>query len=194
MMDISYSQIIFFTAYTSLIIYAIFIDLMEMRIPNWCSIFLFVLFIAFSTIHLSAQQIVLHFMIATLLFVVGLGMYAMSWFGAGDVKLLGAVMLWAGPSNATLFVISLALVSWVLGFALLGLRKILKFYPNAFSKSAVLRRPIAWVEKGSFPFGVAIGAGALVIAPRIFFPEMFTHNVELSSILSEFGFQGKWQG
>ena len=97
-----------------------------------------------------------------------------AWFsggiGGGDAKLLTAVMFWAGPANGLIFVLSMGAIGFVMAVGLIILRRVLKFYPNLFPNSELLRRPVAWVEVGAFPYGIAIGAAALVIGPAIFFP------------------------
>ncbi len=111
-----------------------------------------------------------HLLLAVLVFALGIGFYAMGWFGGGDVKFLTAVMFWAGPAKGLIFVLSMSAIGFVMAVGLITFRRVLKFYPNLLTNSELLRRPVAWVEEGAFPYGIAIGVAALVIGPAIFFP------------------------
>lgn len=71
----------------------------------------------------------------------GFGLFALGLFGGGDIKMLVAVLLWAGPDGAPLTLLAMALAGGILGVAMLA---------------AGRRR--------SLPYGVAIAAGGFVLA------------------------------
>ena len=73
-------------------------------------------------------------------------------------------------SGGVIFVLSMSAIGLVMAVGLITFRRVLKFYPNLLTNSELLRRPVAWVEEGAFPYGIAIGTAALFIGPAIFFP------------------------
>ena len=165
-----YINIIFIVIYIFIISYALVSDFNNLIIPNWCSIALFSGFLLYSLLFLTMRDFAWHLLASVIAFALGIGFYAFKWFGAGDVKLLAAVMLWGGPANALVFVIWMALFGWILAFGLIGLKFYLNTTPGAFSNSILLRRPMKWLEEGVCPYGIAIGIAAMIIAPAIFTP------------------------
>lgn len=156
--------------YIFIISYAIISDYRTLIIPNWCSIVLIIEFLLFSILFLTMDEFAWHLLAGAIVFVLGIGFYAFGWLGGGDVKLLTAVIFWAGPTNGLIFVLAMAAIGFVMAVGLIILRRVLIFFPNLFPNSELLRRPVAWVEEGAFPYGIAIGAAALIIGPAIFFP------------------------
>ncbi len=83
----------------ALVLYAVACDVRAYVIPNWIS----------ATIAgLALVQIVLlglgwaawpYLACGAAVLVVGFGLFVCNWLGAGDVKLLAALALWAGPSD-----------------------------------------------------------------------------------------------
>ena len=169
-MESTYINQIFALIYVVIIFYAVVSDYVGTIIPNWCSIALVVEFLIYALMFLTMREFAWHLLLGVIVFAFGIGFYAFGWFGGGDVKLLTAVMLWAGPAKGLIFVLSMCAIGFVMADGLIILRRVLKFFPNLFPNSALLRRPVAWAEEGAFPYGIAIGAGALVIWPTIFFP------------------------
>ena len=169
-MGITYLNATLAISYIFIISYAIISDYRTLIIPNWCSIVLVLEFLLFSILFLTMDEFSWHLLAGAVVFVLGIGFYAFGWFGGGDVKLLTAAVLWAGPTNALSFGFSMAIIGCILAFGLIGLRSLVKFYPDMFSDLELLRRPFEWVEEGVFPYGIAIGAAAMAIAPAIFSP------------------------
>ena len=169
-MESTYINQIFALIYVVIIFYAVVSDYVRTIIPNWCSIALVVEFLIYALIFLTMREFMWHLLLGVVVFALGIGFYAFGWFGGGDVKLLTAVIFWAGPTNGLIFVLAMAAIGFFMAVGLIILRRVLKFYPNLFPNSELLRRPVAWVEEGAFPYGIAIGAAALVIGPAIFFP------------------------
>lgn len=92
--------------------------------------------------------------------VVGFFLYAAKWFGAGDIKMLAALSLWAGPYLMVPFLIATTITGGVLVILILmgeayktrgsGLGWIARMRVSAMSQIAV-------------PYGVAIAIGAGII-------------------------------
>jgi prepilin peptidase CpaA len=77
-------------------------------------------------------------------------LFAVNAMGGGDVKLLAAVALWAGPAGVEPLVLATALLGGVFALAVLVLR---------------------WVrglETAPIPYGVPIALAAFLLAPSIF--------------------------
>ncbi len=169
-MENTYINQTFALIYVVILSYAVVSDYVRTIIPNWCSIALVVEFLLFSIVFLTLNEFAWNLLLCAIVFSLGIGFYAFGWLGGGDVKLLTAVIFWAGPTNGLIFVLAMAAIGFVMAVGLIILRRVLKFFPNLFPHSELLRRPVAWVEDGAFPYGIAIGAAALVIGPAIFFP------------------------
>ena len=169
-MESTYINVFFAVIYVVILSYAVVSDYVRTIIPNWCSIALVVEFLLFAIVFLTMNDFAWHLLVCVVVFALGIGFYSRGWFGGGDVKLLTAVMLWAGPAKGLIFVLSMSAIGLVMAVGLITFRRVLKFYPNLLTNSELLRRPVAWVEEGVFPYGIAIGAAALVIGPAIFFP------------------------
>jgi len=169
-MESTYINQIFALIYVVILSYAVVSDYVKMIIPNWCSIALVVEFLLFSIVFLTLNEFAWNLLLCAIVFSLSIGFYAFGWLGGGDVKLLTAVIFWAGPTNGLIFVFVMAAIGFVMAAGLIILRRVLIFFPNLFPNSELLRRPVAWVEEGAFPYGIAIGAAALVIGPAIFFP------------------------
>lgn len=167
-MEVPYVELLFAPIYIFVLCYALVSDFRMLIIPNWCSIALVLAFLPFAAINLSLADFVFH--VAASLLVLGLGFifYVFAWFGGGDAKLLSAVILWVGISKAANFALLMALIGLLMAIGLLTLRRVLKFYPEQFSGSFLLRRPIAWVKEGAFPYGIAISGAGLAYVPEVF--------------------------
>ncbi len=97
--------------------------------------------------------------------------FARGWMGGGDVKLLAAVSLWAGPTYLSLFAFVTALAGAVLAAVMLSPAR--RYLPAA-SADALALTGGARVHGGSavrqpMPFGVAISVGGIFLA-ALYFP------------------------
>ncbi len=126
-------------------------DIRTRRIANWLSLFIVGLFVVAAITRLVAGVDVMSALVwplATGLFVflVGLGAFAAGLMGGGDVKLLAAVALMAGPSFALPFVLYTAVFGGLIAAAMLVWQRFEKEpSPNLMK----------------VPYGVAIMAGGL---------------------------------
>jgi prepilin peptidase CpaA len=144
-----------------LMICAMVNDVWSMRIPNWISIALVLSFFIFAPFSaLSWKQIGVWSLTSFSALVFCFGAFVRGWIGGGDAKLIPATVLWLGPSS----VINYLLLSSVFGIALLLFALVWRFF---FPKPVFvtndhwtmhLRKP-----KFSLPYGVALGASALVL-------------------------------
>jgi len=97
--------------------------------------------------------------------VVGMGLSAAGFFGAGDAKLLAAVLLWAGLALTPLTVLICALTGGVIAAVMLTRARFI--LAGAFSTLGSETLSNAMLAK-NMPYGVAITAGGLFVAWVLF--------------------------
>lgn len=139
-------------------------DLLRLRIPNWTVITIAALY----PVHVvtAAQPVAWHgaLAVAGLVFAIGFALFSFRLLGGGDAKLLAAAALWAGPAQITIFLVSTAVIGGVLAvMATTPLRLLLPYMAAATRVEADLRQ----LTTLQIPYGVAIAAGALVVAARL---------------------------
>jgi prepilin peptidase CpaA len=133
------------------------------KIPNiLCAglILLFPLFAMTSPREIEWDQ---NLMVFGLTLAAGLGMFLLKLAGAGDIKLLAAAGLWAGPHYIALFFITTALTGGLLAFVMMGLT----YMRNRQNKQALA------MAKVPIPYGIAIAFGGLRIIYRLSEPIFF---------------------
>jgi prepilin peptidase CpaA len=157
---LNYLNFLIAAAYVFILCAAAVSDFRRLRIPNWTSVALFLLFFAYAALPGKEFNVVHHFSVAVIVFLVGLLLYYMGVFSAGDVKLMAAVALWAGPTDILSLVLITAVVGGLLGIAVIILRKAppLILFGRMISLDRVLPR---WAKHGLVPYGIAIVGGAL---------------------------------
>lgn len=93
--------------------------------------------------------------------VVGMGLSAAGIFGAGDAKLLAAVLLWAGPALAPLTLVICLIIGGVISAIMLTRFRFV--LAGAFSSLGSQTLSNAMLAK-NMPYGVAITVGGLFVA------------------------------
>jgi prepilin peptidase CpaA len=149
------------------VIYAMITDYRWLHIPNLISIVLAAAFFPFALLAGPAIPLLAHLGIAAAIFVLLFIFFALGWIGGGDVKLAGAIMLWAGPAQGAMFVVLFALLGGALALVLMSLRYALVQYPG-IETVPVLGKFSDWARRGLCPYGLPIGVAALCVAPAIF--------------------------
>lgn len=130
-------------------------DAKAFRIPNLASLALLLLFPAFV---LTAPEPVLwekHLLVFAVVFTFGYALYAKKFAGAGDIKLIAALSLWAGPSFVGLLLLATAMAGGVLSIGI-GLLAIVR---HRLSRT---KEPLK-LTKTPIPYGVAIAVGGLCV-------------------------------
>lgn len=141
-------------------------DLRTMRIANGLSLAIVAAFSLWALAGLAAgssslRDVGFAVACAAAVFVAGVAMFAAGAVGGGDVKLLGAASLFAGPGLQLDFLMVTALVGGVLGLAVLAGAPI---RPAAVTAEGdVVRSRFG----GSLPYGPAIAAGGLWVAAAL---------------------------
>jgi len=135
-------------------------DARRYLIPNAASLILAGLFAAhaalcafWSPVEFSTLG---HILAGTAAFAVGAGLFYAGLMGGGDVKLLAAAALWAGPDHTADLLFVTALAGGLLGAGLLLARRLARRAVVAPSGEAA-----ASALQARLPYGIAIAAGGL---------------------------------
>ncbi len=154
-------------ALAATLVYGLICDVRRLQIPNMITLIVMLLFLFDAALRLTPHQIALHGATGALAFLAGLALFLFGLMGAGDVKLIAALMLWAGPSNGPAFVISMTLIGGAIAAGLLLVRGILNTWPHA-AWLIPSRRIRNWASRGIFPYGLAICTAGLILIPSFF--------------------------
>jgi prepilin peptidase CpaA len=154
---------------------AAFKDLRERRIPNRLTGGLAALYPVYVLVSPIPVAWPAALGLAVVVFVIGLGLFGRELMGGGDVKLIAALTLWAGPEQFVSFMLVTALAGGALSLFTLWYRRwgVLIEAPLAAlglvpAGSRIPALPDAPSEKpaalsASLPYGVAIAAGGIAI-------------------------------
>ena len=140
-------------------------DARTLRIPNILCAAIAMLFAVHAAIDLTLAQTATALGLAAATLGAGFIAFSRGMIGGGDAKLLAVCMAWAGPALAIEFLIITGLAGGLIGLALLS--------PPVMRSTAGLRRhwPVSSANlpaaRAPMPYGVAIAAGALIVAARI---------------------------
>lgn len=156
-------QAILLTVFAVLMAAAAFEDFRRLTIPNLVPAALSLLW----PLYFAATAPSFHGALAAIgcalaVFLVGAALFARGWLGGGDVKLLAAATLWAGPAGTP----SLLVMTGVLG----GVMALFLLMPFGAQLAAAARLILGQVplghETGSgppVPYGIAIAGAALIV-------------------------------
>jgi prepilin peptidase CpaA len=138
-----------------LLLYAAGTDVACRRIPNWVSLAIALLGTARIVLALtepagSGLQAAVDLLAAAAVFAAGAGLFALGWFGGGDVKLMAAGTLWLGAAHAGAFLLATVLAGGVLALA--------------FVIAMAVGRSARGSGRASLPYGVAIAAGGILVS------------------------------
>jgi len=134
-------------------------DWRSMHIANAFPLAIAGLFVVWAVVELSSGRLSptglgLAFGCAVVVFAIGAAAFAVGGLGGGDVKLLAAVSLFAGPPRLLDFLAVTAIVGGVLGLAILAGAPIGR---PAMAEGGSLRTRL----RSGLPYGPAIAAGGL---------------------------------
>ena len=150
MQTISFINSGIFMALAGSLIWAAVSDLRHRRISNSLSLTIVALFGIFAVSQLFAgaawkATLLWPVVAATIVFAVGAGLFAVRLMGGGDVKLMAAVALFAGPALSLSFILYVTIAGGVIALATLLHARIKAADPAA----------------AKVPYGVAITLGGL---------------------------------
>ena len=154
---------------------AAFKDLAERRIPNPLTGGLAALYPVYVLVSPTPVVWPAALGLAVVVFVIGLGLFARELIGGGDVKLIAALSLWAGPEQFVWFMLVTTLAGGALSLISLWYRRWggligahLATFGLATAGSRIPALPDAPSEQPAarsttLPYGVAIAAGGIAI-------------------------------
>jgi prepilin peptidase CpaA len=138
-------------------LYAAFCDAASFRIPNLAS----VVIVLTSPVAVDWIRALL---VAGLVFLAGLALFARGLVGGGDVKFLAATVLWAGAPLLLPQLLVTGLAGGVLALGAVVLQRMRRFRTEGVT-GVVASGAIDTSQK--IPYGVAIAAGAFFVGARI---------------------------
>jgi prepilin peptidase CpaA len=162
-------QAIAVTAFGVVMAFAAVEDFRRLVIPNLLPILLVVLWpVYFAVVAPSLYGALAAIGCALAVFIGGAVLFARGYLGGGDVKLLSAATLWAGPAGTP----ELLMLTGVLGGAL-ALFLLMPFGMQiAAAARGMLGQPPIAAERGlamPVPYGVAIAGAALIVTLHPYF-------------------------
>ena len=138
-------------------------DAYRYKIPNLISLALMGLFPVFVLTAPRSVEWDQHIMVFLLVLLSGFAMFIGNLAGAGDIKLLAATSLWAGPHLVAVFLIITAVAGGILAFIMAAL---------TYARNRTNKRALA-VAKVPIPYGIAIATGGLSTICMLSFPLLF---------------------
>ncbi len=141
-------------------------DIRGFRIPNFVSVALVALFFARIGLFQSELSLKAHVLVAAVTLLVLFGFYVLGWFGAGDAKLVTAIMLWAGPEAGQQFIVALAFSGGAFAALLLILRHAVRTKPTV-GDYVPSTRVLRWAQRGVCPYGLPILLAAIMVWPHL---------------------------
>jgi len=155
-------QVLIIMVFAAVMAVAAFEDFRRLVIPNLLPIVLCLLWPVYFAFSPSFYGALTAIGCALAVFLVGAVLFARGWLGGGDVKLLSAATLWAGPAGTP----ALLMLTGVLGGAL-ALFLLMPFGSQITAAfRALLGQPSVSTERGlsvPVPYGVAIAGAALIV-------------------------------
>ena len=147
-----------------LVIAAAVFDIRKFMIPNTIVIGIIALFAVMAVVLPMGIDWLSHIGAALTVLFVGLVAYRFKFMGAGDIKLVTALSLWAGFELLPIMLITTALAGGALTIGLLIVRKGVLGFPALAGKTTTFPRVLIWAEP--IPYGVAISAGAFQLLTK----------------------------
>jgi prepilin peptidase CpaA len=143
-----------------LLVWAAASDLTRYVIPNRLCVALALLYPAHAMLDPGADWPGA-ILVAGAVFAAGTGLFAAGLMGGGDVKLMAATALWAGPGLALPFLFVTAATGGLLALLMVSpLGVLMPHAPTALFRNGVRPRR----SKQSMPYGIAIAASGLFVA------------------------------
>lgn len=143
--------------------FAAAMDLFTLTIPNRVSVVMALAFFPLAWLAgIGWVAVADHLAAGTAVLLLGIGLFALGWFGGGDAKLLAAIALWLGTDNLVAYFLYVAVAGGVLAI-LFGIVRQVPLPRQLLGEQWALRlhRP-----GGGIPYGIALSAGALLVYPQ----------------------------
>ena len=162
------TMLLFQFGFVLLAVSAAISDYQTMRIPNWISAALCVLFALYVWWLPTWASVGWHVAVGAGVFFTAVLSYAFGIFGGGDVKLLGAIALWAGPEHVIDFLMLTGLLGGAFGCMIIAARWTVISWPRLADNPGAAWNIARWGRDGTCPYGVPIAVAALLSVPVMF--------------------------
>lgn len=162
MLNLIHPDQIVIAAFAGLLILAALHDATRFRIPNWASVSIGVLYPVHCLLSPVSVDWVSALALASVVFAVGLILFARGIVGGGDVKFLTAAVLWAGGAHGATMLIVMALTGG--GMALIMMSPARHVLVHAYDRFGGDGNPFA---ANQLPYGIAIAAGGFAVALKL---------------------------
>jgi prepilin peptidase CpaA len=143
----------------ALLAIAAVIDARTQRLPNVLIFLLLILFPAFYWSHEATTPLLDHLEAFGLVLVAGFALYARKWVGAGDIKLLAVLALWAGLDLTPLLLGITLLTGGILCLGVAATTMLRQIRKKNLDVEVLRKTPVA--------YGVAIATGGLCVLLRL---------------------------
>lgn len=138
-------------------------DAVSLRIPNWLTALIAILFLPMAVLTgMPVEQLALHLATGAGLFFVGFALFASGLFGGGDAKLIAAAGLWFGWPDIVPFLVLTALAGGILAL-IVGVWSMISMSSEVHFES--LARRITGLRP-NVPYGFALAVGAILAFPQ----------------------------
>ena len=155
---------IFFFILIAVLGIAAYKDVVSYRIPNTLSFLLAALYPIYVFSAATPVDWLGGLLVASIMLLFGFLLFASRLMGGGDVKLMTAVALWAGPAAIAEFIVVMGVSGAVLAIVLMT--PVRKGLAAAFEKAGNTVAEQA-VRQKTLPYGVAISVGGLAAVLRL---------------------------
>jgi prepilin peptidase CpaA len=165
MIGLPFSEVFIATIWVSLVALAAVFDVAELRIPNRITVAIGALYPAHVVASGTFRDVPAAVGVAMAVFIVGALLFRTGTMGGGDVKLMTAIALWAGPHETLSFLVVTALAGGILALlmttsARFALAQTFDLFGADIARERVLGTHV--------PYGVAIAVGAfMAVAPSL---------------------------
>jgi len=139
-------------------------DAVEFEIPNGASLGIVLLYPLFVAVNPSIHWL-WALAVAGAVFISSFALFALGRFGGGDVKLLTASSLWAGPGLILPMIVVMGLTGGLLALLVWGAHLLHRYRPAPHGDVSLTTA--AYAVPNRLPYGVAIAAGAGLVGLRL---------------------------
>jgi prepilin peptidase CpaA len=158
MLESTYASQVSIACFVALVLVGAVSDIVSYKIPNVVVLMILVLYPFYVLVSPQEVEWLYSIGIFAAVIVIGMLLYNFKIFGAGDAKLLAAIMLWAGPNLALLVLLIGVFASGALSLVMLTSAR----FVIASALSAISRRDLG--DKflaHSMPWGTGLGVSGL---------------------------------
>ncbi len=160
-------SVIVLSGFVACLVCAVITDVRAMRIPNWISLALIVLFMVHAAAADPAIPLLAHVMVAGAALALTFALFAANCLGAGDAKLLAALALWMGPTLIAPFLSTVGILGGIFVLFLMTAHGLAARYAT-LNDYAIFARSSHWMRARKVPYGVPICLAASAMVSALF--------------------------